>query len=219
MSGAFTWRGSRSAKSWPGWKTVPIDENTIVVPVPDTSKCAADAMAYRLGVPSAEGLIRNRYSGRTFIEGTGTRTNKAATKYTPLREVLRRQAGAFGRRLDRSLDDDAGADLGIRRGGAGEDPRPRRLPADYVALLLRHRHVDDLASRSRSSMRRRSVAGSDHMRKYGGHELGADSLRYSPIEVDRPGIDRPADELAGCIHGQYPDGLLDDGETVSSWRR
>ena len=67
---------------------VPIDDNTIVVPVPDTSKCAADAMAYRLGVPSAEGLIRNRYSGRTFIEGTGTRANKAASKYTPLREVL-----------------------------------------------------------------------------------------------------------------------------------
>ena len=67
---------------------VPIDEDTIVVPVPDTSKCAADAMAYRLGVPSAEGLIRNRYSGRTFIEGTGTRANKAASKYTPLREVL-----------------------------------------------------------------------------------------------------------------------------------
>ena len=65
-----------------------IDENTIVVPVPDTSKCAADAMAYRLGVPSAEGLIRNRYTGRTFIEGTGTRANKAASKYTPLREVL-----------------------------------------------------------------------------------------------------------------------------------
>ena len=67
---------------------VPIDENTIVVPVPDTSKCAADAMAFRLGVPSAEGLIRNRYTGRTFIEGTGTRANKAASKYTPLREVL-----------------------------------------------------------------------------------------------------------------------------------
>ena len=48
---------------------ISIDENTIVVPVPDTSKCAADAMAYQLGVPSAEGLIRNRYTGRTFIEG------------------------------------------------------------------------------------------------------------------------------------------------------
>ena len=69
-------------------ETVPIDENTVVVPVPDTSKAAADAMAYALKVPSVEGLIRNRYSGRTFIEGSGNRRRKAETKYTPLREVL-----------------------------------------------------------------------------------------------------------------------------------
>ncbi len=50
-------------------ETVAIDEDTVVVPVPDTSKAAAAAMAYKLGVPCLEGLIRNRYSGRTFIEG------------------------------------------------------------------------------------------------------------------------------------------------------
>ena len=69
-------------------ETAPIDENTIVVPVPDTSKAAADAMAYKLKVPCLEGLIRNRYAGRTFIEGSDTRERKARLKYTPLREVL-----------------------------------------------------------------------------------------------------------------------------------
>ncbi len=65
-----------------------IDEDTIVVPVPDTSKAAADSMAYHLGIPSREGLIRNRYSGRTFIEGEATRESRARIKYTPLRDVL-----------------------------------------------------------------------------------------------------------------------------------
>ena len=51
--------------------------DTIVVPVPDTSKAAADSMAYQLGFPSGEGLIRNRYSGRTFIEGSENRVRKA----------------------------------------------------------------------------------------------------------------------------------------------
>ena len=67
---------------------VVIDDDTVVVPVPDTSKAAADSMAYSLKVPSLEGLIRNRYSGRTFIEGSKNRWKKAETKYTPLREVL-----------------------------------------------------------------------------------------------------------------------------------
>jgi amidophosphoribosyltransferase len=44
-------------------------------------------MAYALGVPSLEGLIRNRYIGRTFIEGRN-RAEKVRAKYTPLREVL-----------------------------------------------------------------------------------------------------------------------------------
>ena len=69
-------------------ETIAIDSDTVVVPVPDTSKAAADAMAYALKIPSVEGLIRNRYSGRTFIEGSGDRKRKAETKYTPLREVL-----------------------------------------------------------------------------------------------------------------------------------
>ncbi|MFI4876648.1 MAG: amidophosphoribosyltransferase, partial [Blastopirellula sp. JB062] len=67
---------------------VTIDDDTIVVPVPDTSKAAADAMAFELGIPSREGLIRNRYSGRTFIETGNQRRRAAEIKYTPLREVL-----------------------------------------------------------------------------------------------------------------------------------
>ena len=82
-------------------ETVPIDDNTVVVPVPDTSKAAADAMAYALKIPCVEGLIRNRYSGRTFIEGGGNRRRKAETKYTPFARGARRQAGVAGRRFDR----------------------------------------------------------------------------------------------------------------------
>src|SRR5208282_4269787 len=66
---------------------VPLDGDTIVVPVPDTGKAAADAMAFELNVPSQEGLIRNRYVGRTFIEGQN-RADKVRMKYTALPEVL-----------------------------------------------------------------------------------------------------------------------------------
>ncbi|MEW4451214.1 amidophosphoribosyltransferase, partial [Bremerella sp. JC817] len=55
---------------------VPRDAETIVVPVPDTAKGAADAMGFELNIPSVEGLMRNRYLGRTFIEGTADREAK-----------------------------------------------------------------------------------------------------------------------------------------------
>src|SRR5262249_43897561 len=66
---------------------IPLDDETIIVPVPDTGKAAADAMAHELKLRSAEGLIRNRYVGRTFIEGTN-RADRVKLKFTPLREVL-----------------------------------------------------------------------------------------------------------------------------------
>ena len=68
-------------------ESLTVDKDTIVVPVPDTAKAAADAMAFELHCPSVEGLIRNRYVGRTFIQG-GDRADRAKMKYTPLRQVL-----------------------------------------------------------------------------------------------------------------------------------
>jgi len=65
-----------------------MDSSCIVVPVPDTAKAAGDAFAHQLGLPSLEGLIRNRYIGRTFIQPDSVRPRSAKGKYTPLPAVL-----------------------------------------------------------------------------------------------------------------------------------
>jgi amidophosphoribosyltransferase len=66
-----------------------MDDSCIVVPVPDTAKAAADSFAFHLKIPCVEGLIRNRYVGRTFIQPNSTRGASAKSKYTPLPSVLR----------------------------------------------------------------------------------------------------------------------------------
>ena len=151
---------------------VPLDADTIVVPVPDTAKAAADAMAFALGVPSVEGLMRNRYVGRTFIEGTADRAAKARLKYTPLAEVLCGQASPPGRGQHRPLDDHAGPgarDPRPRR--SPRDPRSRRVPADHRSLLLRHRHVAQV--RALRHAVHRPPRGRRFDRRAGSHGQGA----------------------------------------------
>ena len=66
----------------------------VVIPVPDSSIPAAIGYARASGVPFNDGLIKNRYIGRTFIEPTQEiRERGVALKYNALAENL------FGQRV------------------------------------------------------------------------------------------------------------------------
>ena len=65
----------------------------VVVPVPSTSRVSAVQCAIALGVPYAEGLVRNRYTQRTFImPGQKKRKKGVRLKLNPVTSVLRNRA-------------------------------------------------------------------------------------------------------------------------------
>jgi amidophosphoribosyltransferase len=64
-------------------------EADAVIPVPDSAIPAAVGYARRSGIPFHEGLIKNRYIGRTFIQPSDElRRHNVALKYNALSDVL-----------------------------------------------------------------------------------------------------------------------------------
>ncbi len=185
---------------------VPLDSGTIVVPVPDTAKAAADAMAFELGVPSVEGLMRNRYVGRTFIEGTADRAAKARLKYTPLPEVLR------GKRV-LLVEDSIVRSTTMRalvheirdRGGA----REIHLRVACPPIIAPCFYGIDMSSRDELFAPRFADLPdggcSEEAQQRMARELGADSLRYLPVEAIARSVGLAPDRLCrACVTGEYP---------------
>jgi amidophosphoribosyltransferase len=57
----------------------------VVIPIPDTSRTCAMSLANILEIPYAEGFIKNRYIGRTFImPGQTTRKKSVRQKLNPI---------------------------------------------------------------------------------------------------------------------------------------
>ena len=188
------------------WKLFEVDEDTIVVPVPDTSKAAADSMAFHMKIPSREGLMRNRYSGRTFIESNQeSRAHKAKIKYTPLREVMEGKRvvlvedsivrSTTMRALLQRIRDEGGArEIHVRVACP-----PIMAPCYYGIDMSTIRQL--FAPKFCPPGEEITEEMQDEMAK----DLKCDSLRFLPIESISRAIGIPEDGLCqACLTGQYP---------------
>ena len=180
----------------------------VVVPVPDTSRPAAVTLSEGLRLPLREGLIKNRYSGRTFImPDQVARSSAMRLKLNPLPAEIR------ARRV--LLVDDSivrGTTLKrviglLREAGAAEvhlaiHAPPVRHPCYYGIDMSTEEEL--FACRFDGDL--------DQLEQQAAAELGADSLTYLDVE----GLDDAfgAPRCAACFDGAYPL-PLDAGERSS----
>ena len=175
-------------------------EADVVVGVPDSATPAAIGYAIEAGLPYTEGLTKNRYIGRTFIQPDDRlRRHNVQLKYNPLRANLE------GRRVV-MIDDSIvrGNTVGplvqlLRKGGAAEvhvrvSSPPVRHPcfmgidmATYDQLIAHRMSVEETCA-----------------------HVGADSLAYLSVEgmmqAVRAGLgeDAPGGHCDACFSGRYP---------------
>jgi len=166
----------------------------IVIPVPDSGNSAALGYSIASGLPLEHGLTRNHYSGRTFIQPTtASREFGVRMKLHPVREAIEGKRvivvddslvrGTTSRQIVRLLRDAGAREVHLRLSSP-----PIRHPCFFGIDIPTH---DELIAN------RLDLDGIVR-------ELGADSVRYLPIEVLRECVPNPGDFCYACFSGSYP---------------
>ncbi len=170
-------------------------EADMVMGVPDSATPAAIGYALESGIPYTEGLIKNRYIGRTFIQ-PDDRLRKAgvALKFNPLNRILKdKRVVVVDDSIVRGNTSRPIVDL-LRHAGAREvhmriSSSPIKHPcfmgvdmATYDELIAHHLSVEEIRQK-----------------------IGADSLGYLSIEGMINAAAHPLDHFCvACFSGDYP---------------
>ena len=103
-------------------------EADLVIPTPESGTPAAIGYAQESGIPFGQGLVKNSYVGRTFIQPSQTiRQLGIRLKLNPLERGHQRQAPGRRRRLDRARQHPARAGPDAARGRRGRGARAHLL--------------------------------------------------------------------------------------------
>jgi amidophosphoribosyltransferase len=182
-------------------------EADVVIPVPDSGTPAAIGYARATGLPFGDGLIKNRYVGRTFIQpNQELREVGLRLKFNPLPHVLDGKRvivvddsivrGTTTRKIV-SLLREAGAREVHLRVSSPAIVSPCFYGVDMATpeqLIAAGRDVDEVCAL-----------------------IGADSLAYLSLDGLQQAIERPAAGFCrACLTGEYP--VAPDNAAHDKWR-
>ena len=175
-------------------REAPVDAD-IVIPVPEAGRDAAAGYAAESGLPFADGLVKNRYVGRTFIQPTQSlRQLGIRLKLSPVREVV------DGRRL--VVVDDS-----IVRGNTSRQlvAMLRAAGAAEVHLRITSPPIANPCYYGIDMATRAELIGADLSVEEIRDFVGADSLHYISLDglIDSVPNDR-AGLCTACFTGDYP---------------
>ncbi len=169
-------------------------EADLVLPIPDSGTPAAIGFSRATGIPFSEGLIKNRYVGRTFIQpDQALREQGIRLKFNPLAEVAGKRVvvvddsivrGNTTRQIVQMLFDAGATEVHVRVSSP-----PITGPcfygidfADEEELIAFGRSVEDVRE-----------------------SIGATSLAYLSLDGLQSATARPSSALCrACLTGEYP---------------
>ncbi|HWB21599.1 MAG TPA: amidophosphoribosyltransferase [Gaiellaceae bacterium] len=169
-------------------------EADLVLPIPDSGTPAAIGFSRATGIPFSEGLIKNRYVHRTFIQPTqDMREQGIRMKFNPLAEVAGKRLvivddsivrGSTTRQIVQMLFDAGALEVHVRISS------PPVVSPCYYGI--------DLASEDEMIAAHNTVEGVRAA-------IGATSLAYISLEGLQEATERPASALCrACLTRDYP---------------
>jgi amidophosphoribosyltransferase len=169
-------------------------EADLILPIPDSGTPAAIGFSRASGIPFSEGLIKNRYVGRTFIQpDQGLREQGVKLKFNPLAEVAGKRVvavddsivrGNTTRQIVAMLHEAGAAEVHVRVSA------PPVISQCYYGM--------DFADEDELIAAHRTV---EQVREY----LGATSLAYLSLEGLQASTRRPEQAFCrACLTREYP---------------
>ncbi|HEU4758974.1 MAG TPA: amidophosphoribosyltransferase, partial [Dehalococcoidia bacterium] len=167
----------------------------LVIGVPDSATAAAIGYSHESGIPYAEGLVKNRYVGRTFIQpDQRLRDQGVYLKFNPLKEVIAgKRLVVVDDSIVRGTTTPKVVEM-LRRAGA------REVHMRICSPPIQHPCYFGIDMATQWEL----IASSQSVEDIRRH-IGADSLDYLTIEALMRAVEQPKDTFCtACFTGEYP---------------